>query len=54
MSKKPAGAGKPPSVADVARIKSGHDKKAGGKTPLPAHVRRLESAAAKDPSKEGR
>jgi hypothetical protein len=54
MSKKPVEAGNPPTVADVARIKRGHDKKTGGSKSVPPHVQRLERAAAKAPRKEGR
>jgi hypothetical protein len=54
MSKKSAGQRQPPTVEDVARVKSGFAKKLGGSAPPPAHVRRIERAAAKVPGKGGR
>lgn len=54
MSKKPAGQRQAPTVADVARMKSGFAKQQGGATPPPGHIRRIESAASKAATKEGK
>lgn len=53
MSKKPTGPHQAPTVADVARMKSGYAKTLGGSTPPPQHVRRIESAASKAAAKGG-
>jgi CubicO group peptidase (beta-lactamase class C family) len=53
MSKKTQTPPKPPTVADVARMKSGFAKEKGGSTPPPAYVRRIESAAARVVKKPG-
>jgi hypothetical protein len=54
MSKRPEAQRQPPTVADVARMKSGFAKQQGGATPLPPHIRRIESAASKTATKGGK
>lgn len=44
----------PPTVADVARMKHSHATKPGAPASPPAHVRRIESAAAKATTKSRR